>query len=158
MKSLTPCLNFNGNAREAFEFYASVFGGEIRAVLTYGDLEMTSGMPDADLIKLAHINLALSDGLSIIGSDMPESFGAPHQLGNHIQLTIEPETSEEAQRLYAELSEGGKVNMPLQPTEWAAQFGECIDRFGVGWMINYTGGVEFSGGSTAAQSVEAGAS
>ena len=157
MKALTPCLNFNGNAREAFDFYASVFRGEIRSVLKYGDLDMTSGMPDADLAKLAHIHLVLGDDLNIIGSDIPESFGSPHQLGNHVQITIEPESSEEAERLFASLSEGGNVSMPLQPTEWAEQFGECIDRFGIGWMINYTGDVEFSSGRLAAEGAESGA-
>ena len=153
MKALIPCLNFNGNAREAFEFYASVFRGEIRSLLKYGDLDMTSGMPDADLAKLAHIQLALGDDLTIIGSDMPQSFGTPHQLGNHVQITIEPESSEEAERLFASLSEGGKVSMPLQPTEWAEQYGECTDRFGIGWMINYTGDVQFTRGRVAAESV-----
>ncbi len=144
MKALTPCLNFGGNAREAFDFYQSIFGGEITAVLRYRDLQMTAGMPEGDLDRIAHIYLDLGNGLSIIGSDFPDSYKEPYVPGNNVQLTVEPETAEDAKRAFAALSEGGKVNMELEPTEWAELFGDCIDRYGVGWLFNYTGNVQFN--------------
>ncbi|MBW3672298.1 MAG: VOC family protein [Acidobacteria bacterium] len=59
--------------------------------------------------------------------------------GNNFSITLDPETVEEADRLISALSSGGSVEMPLQKTEWADKFGACTDRFGVQWMINYSG-------------------
>jgi PhnB protein len=67
-------------------------------------------------------------------------------IGNNFYITLAPESAEEADALFNALSEGGTVEMPLQKTEWAEKHGSCADRFGVQWMIDYAGGVDFSEG------------
>jgi PhnB protein len=64
-------------------------------------------------------------------------------VGNNYYISLEPETGEEADRLFNALSAAGETEMPLQPTEWAEKYGSCTDRFGVQWMVSYTGNVRF---------------
>ena len=66
-------------------------------------------------------------------------------IGNNFFITLEPETGEEADRVFAALSVGGRVTMPLERTEWAEKHGQCVDKFGIQWMVDYTGNVQFPG-------------
>lgn len=147
MKTPNPYLNFPGNTEEAFTFYKSVFGGEFVAVVRYQDLQGDGGMgaPAEDQGKIAHIALPIGDGV-LMATDALESFGRGLTVGNNFYINLEAESGEEADRLFAALSAGGRVEMPLQRTQWAEKYGACADKFGVQWMVNYRGEVSFGGG------------
>ena len=138
MKSVNPYINFNGNAEEAFRFYQSVFGGELQMV-RYKDLADNMGLTGDDLNLIGNITLPMVGGTVLYGGDVPEQFGQPVEAGSKFQINIEAESAEEANRLFNDLSDGGKAFMPLQETEWAEKFGMLSDRFDVQWMIMYTG-------------------
>lgn len=139
MKSVNPYLNFNGNAEEAFKFYQRIFGGELQ-IVRYKDLEDNMGLTGTDLNMIGNVALPLVGETLLYGSDVPEPFGQPVDSGNKIQINIETESEEEAERLFSELSEDGIVKMSLQETEWAKKFGLCSDKFDVQWMVMYSGG------------------
>lgn len=143
MKNVNPYLNFPGNTEEAFGFYRSVFGGEFPMVLRFRDFGPGMDGPDGD--KLAHIALPLGTGSTLMGTDALESHGRTLQMGNNFSISLEAETGDEAARLFAALSEGGTVTMPLGRTEWAESYGMCTDRYGVQWMVNYPGNVQIAG-------------
>ncbi|MPY88904.1 MAG: VOC family protein [Luteitalea sp.] len=146
MKTANPYLNFNGNTEEAFTFYKSVFGGEFLAVLRFKDFPDNSmGVPDSDLDKIAHIALPLGKDTTLMGTDVLKSMPMTLTVGNNFYITLEPESEEEAETLFNALSAGGRIEMPLRKTEWAEKYGSCTDKFGVQWMVNYTGGAQFSG-------------
>ena len=149
MKAVNPYLNFPGNTREAFDFYRSVFGGEFLAVLRFRDFgENTMGIPDEEMDRIAHIALPLGPNNILMATDVVGN-RQELKLGNNSYLPIEAERAEEADRLFQGLSAGGRVEMPLQQTQWAEKYGICIDRYGVQWMIDYTGNVRFGNGATA---------
>jgi len=139
VKAANPYLNFQGNTEEAFEFYRSVFGGEFLAVMRYKDFpELAMEVPAEERELIAHIALAIGDSM-IMGTDSLESMGQTLTVGNNFYITIEPESREEAEAVFAVLAQGGVVGMPLQATEWAELHGNCTDRFGVQWMVDYSG-------------------
>lgn len=147
MKKANPYLNFNGNTEEAFTFYKSVFGGEFLAVFRFKDFGGNPmGAPENELNKIAHIALPLGKDNILMGTDVLESQGRSLTVGNNFYIAIEAESGEEAENLFKTLSAGGQIEMPLQKTEWAEKYGICADKFGVQWMVNYTGSVQFSGG------------
>ena len=144
MKHATPYLNFNGNAREAFDHYRSVFGGEFATAMTFrefGGEQM--GLAGAMLDRIAHIALPLGSSL-LLASDVtrPDDFRA----GNNSYVAVEADSAGEADRVFAGLAEGGSTSMPLQEVEWAEKFGTCVDRFGVQWMVSHTGEARFEQG------------
>jgi len=142
MKSLNPYLNFNGNAEDAFKFYQRVFGGEIQMV-RYADLTDNMGLTGDDLEMIANVMLPIVGDTMLYGSDIPEKFIEGTQQSNSvhekIQLNIEADSMQEAEQLFEALSEGGKISMAFQETEWAEGFGQCEDIYGVQWMVMYTG-------------------
>lgn len=146
MKAVSPYLNFAGNTEEVFRFYQAVFGGELQ-IVRFGDFpENPMGVPDEDLDKIAHVALPLVGDNMLMGTDTLESFGQKLTAGNNFHITLEAESAEEAERLFDALSTGGEVEMPLAEAEWAERYGMCTDRYGVRWMVNYTGDVQFSAG------------
>lgn len=146
MKVVNPYLNFHGNTGEAFTFYKSVFGGEFLQVLRFRDFPDNSmGVSEADLDKIAHIALPLGPHNILMGTDYVDSLPQAFNAGNNFSLTIESETGEEAEGIFEALSAGGEVEMPLGQTEWAEKYGICKDKFGVQWMVNYEGSVQFAG-------------
>jgi len=142
MKFANPYLNFPGNTEEAFQYYKSVFGGEFPLIVRFKDFaDNPMGVPEADRDKIAHIALALGDSM-LMGTDALESLGHQVNMGNNFYITLETDSGDEADRLFEALS-GGGVEMPLQQTEWAEKYGVCKDKFGVQWMVSYTGSVRF---------------
>lgn len=147
MKSVNPYLNFEGNTEEAFDFYKSVFGGEFSAFIRFRDFgDNGMGVADEDLDKLAHVALPLGAGTTLMGTDAVGSMGGKFVAGNNISVNLEPGSAAEAEALFAGLSAGGRVEMPLTETEWAEKYGSCTDRFGVQWMVNYPGKVVYGAG------------
>ncbi len=135
MKIVTS-LSFQGQCREAFEFYAKVLGGEITAAFAYGD--GPAEMPVDPKYKdwLMHCWLDIGDQ-SLMGADMPPEF-APniHKPKNGFDVTVHTPDADEARRVFVALSEGGQVGMPFAATFWSPGYGSLIDRFGIPWMIN----------------------
>ncbi len=145
MKELTPYLNFDGTTEEAFTFYAEVFEGQVLGVARFRDFGSMADLPEADLDKVANVALTLPNGSMLMGTDVLASLGQQFRSGNDFALHVEADDAGEAERLFAALSEGGTVSMEPAPTEWAEWFAGCTDRFGVEWMISWTGSVVFQG-------------
>ena len=139
MKRASPYLNFPGTTEEAFAFYASVFGGDAPRFLRYRDMGQDG--PDGDLV--AHVSLPLADGVMLMGSDVSTASQKDHRVGTNVEIHLAAEDADEARRLFAALAEGGTVSMPLEKVAWSELFGACIDRFGVRWMVDYEGSVQF---------------
>lgn len=127
-------LNFTGSCRDAFEFYRSVFGGEFEVLQTFADAPPDAGMPAEIAAQIMHVSLPMTGGV-LMGSDV----SSPDELvtGNNFSISLAPGTREEADRLFAELSAGGEVEMAMQETFWGSYFGSLRDRFNIGWMINH---------------------
>lgn len=141
MKTANPYLNFDGNPEEAFTFYKSVFGGEFLTMMRFKDFEGMEGMDslsEADLNKIGHIALSLGSS-TLMGTDALAPMGHSLMMGNNFYITLEPDSADEAEKLFKKLSAGGQVEMPLQETGWAEKYGSLTDRFGVQWMVNYGG-------------------
>ncbi|OCX54331.1 hypothetical protein BEL04_08715 [Mucilaginibacter sp. PPCGB 2223] len=135
-------LNFPGNTEEAFLFYRSVFKTEFsgRGIQRFGDIPANADHPPvADVIKkmILHIELPITGGHILMATDAPKEMGFNLSSGNNMHICIEPESREEADRLFTELSAGGKVTMPMADMFFGAYFGEFTDRYGVNWMINH---------------------
>lgn len=129
---ITPYLGFDGNCREAFEFYAECFGGKIGMMMTYGGSPMAEEMPAEAHDRIMHASL-VADGALLMGGDAPPGQYAKQQ-GMMIALEI-PEI-DRAKRVFDTLAEGGRVSMPFEETFWVERFGMVTDRFGTPWAIN----------------------
>jgi len=127
--SLNPYLNFNGNARQAMEFYASVFGGEL-TLTTFADLGADG--PDAD--RIMHAALTTDAGYMIMGADVPSSMKYEPVTG--ASVSISGDDAGALRRYWDQLSASGNVRMPLEKQAWGDEFGMCSDQFGVPWMVN----------------------
>lgn len=135
-------LNFPGNTEEAFGFYKSVFRTEYtgNGIQRFSDLPSDPNQPPlAEAVKkmVLHVELPITGNHILMGTDAPKEMGFTVTLGNNMHISIEPETKEEAKRIFEELSSGGKVSMPLQDMFWGAYFGSFTDRYGINWMINH---------------------
>ncbi|MES2930833.1 MAG: VOC family protein [Patescibacteria group bacterium] len=133
-------LNFTGTTEEAFHFYKKAFGTEFTGQFQrIGEVPASPDMPvlsDAEKNMIMHIELPILGGLILMGTDAIESMGQKLTFGNNISINLEPDTREETDRLFAALSEGGKIGMPLQEMFWGGYFGSCTDKYGVLWMFN----------------------
>lgn len=131
-------LNFAGNTEEAFVFYKSVFGGEFSSVIRFKDMPMEGvTIPEADENKLMHISLPISENAVLMASDTLESFGQILNKGNNVYIFVGPDSKEEADRVFDDLSAGGTVEMPMSFQLWGDYFGSFQDKYGVMWIISY---------------------
>jgi PhnB protein len=140
MARVSTYLNFPRSTEEAFNFYKSVFGGEFGGdgIHRFKEIPPGAGPPAAkdDENLVMHVELAITGGHVIMGTDAPESMGFNVKQGNNMYINLEPDTRAETQRLFKALSAGGKVEMELQDMFWGAYFGSCTDKYGVQWMFN----------------------
>lgn len=135
---LNTYLTFDGNCREAFGFYRSVFGSEFSILSTYADGPPEMKVPEAERDLVMHVSLPVGSSV-LMGSDSCSvTPSPPPKAGNNFSISIAPGSKEECDDLLAKLSVGGQVGMPLQETFWGAYFGTVTDRFGINWMINFT--------------------
>jgi PhnB protein len=125
---LNPYIGFDGNAREALEFYKDVFGGNL-TLNTYGDFGQAD-TPDAD--KIMHGILETDLGFTLMGSDTP---GDDYKPGNNISVSLSGDDAE-LRDYWQQLSGGGTVAVPFDKQQWGDEFGMCVDRFGISWMVN----------------------
>jgi len=141
MARTSTYLNFTRNTEEAFNFYKSVFGTDFSAggIARFEDIPSGPGMPplpENDKNLVIHIELPITGGHMLMGTDAPESMGFKVNFGNNMHINLEPDTRAETKKLFDVLSAGGKVTMELQDAFWGAYFGSCTDKFGVQWMFN----------------------
>lgn len=127
---LNPYVAFDGNAREAMEFYREVFGGDLR-VNTFGEFG-TDDPATAD--KTMHAMLETPSGFTLMASDTPP--GSQMTRGDNITISVSGDDGAELRGYWEKLSDGGSVTMPLEKQMWGDEFGMCVDRFGVSWMVN----------------------
>lgn len=137
-------LNFDGKTEEAFLVYKKVFRTEFlgKGVQRFGEIPAEAGHPPvAEEIKkmVLHVELPITGGHILMGTDAPKEMGFTLSSGNNMHICIEPETREEADRLFNELSAGGNVTMPMADMFFGAYFGEFSDKYGINWMINFQG-------------------
>lgn len=137
MLKLNPYLNFTGNCEEAFNFYKSVFGGEFSYIGRFKDMPADYKVDPSETEKIMHISLPMGEGNILMGSDVPASMADTYRLGSNISLTVSPDSENEAQRIFNQLSEGGIVTMPLDKTFWGSLFGMLTDKYGINWMVDY---------------------
>jgi PhnB protein len=138
MSYTSTYLNFARETEAAFNFYRSVFGGEFE-----GGINRFSQVPadpkhpirEEDKNLVMHVCLPILGGHKLMGTDAPESMGFKVNYGNNVYINLIPDTRAEADRLFAALSAGGKVEMPMQDMFWGDYFGSFRDKFGVQWMI-----------------------
>ena len=136
--SFHPYLNFGGNCREAFTRYHEIFGGELQ-LMSMADMPGGGDQVPAEQRDLVmHAALVIGDDLLMASDAQPGDFG-PVQ---YMYVNYSCDDAAEAERVFAALSEGGKVEMPLEATFWSPAFGVCVDRFGTPWMVNAQGADE----------------
>ena len=129
---LNPYLSFRDNAREAMEFYESVFGGEL-TVSTFADMPDIPGTDPAEADKVMHSQLEAANGMWLMGADTPSSMGDPGPNGS---ISLSGDDEAQLRGYYDKLADGGVVTMPLDKAPWGDFFGMCMDRFGVTWLVN----------------------
>ena len=139
MAHVSIYLNFMGNAEEAFNHYKKVFGTEFsNPIMRFKDMPAQDGvppMPEADKNKVVHVALPILGGTQIMATDILESMGQTLVEGNNFTISLSPDTKEDANRLYKELSEGGTDSVAPHDEFWG-YWGTCKDRFGIRWMFN----------------------
>jgi len=139
MTRLNPYLNFAGNTEEAFRFYKSIFGGEFASVVRFKDMPVEGvQIPKKDENKIMHIGLPIGKDHVLMATDSLESLGQRLVQGNNVHISVQPESKEEADRIFTALSRGGTIEMPIADQVWGDYYGSLKDKFGVQWMVNYT--------------------
>lgn len=133
---LSPYLNFDGNAEEAFRFYQSVFSGEL-FIQKMGQAPGMEHLSESEKNRTMHVSLPIGNGQYLMASDCLPSQGHILRQGNNNYISITPDSRAEADRLFNELSAGGTVEMPMADMFWGDYFGSFVDKFGVCWMINF---------------------
>jgi len=127
---LNPYISFNGDARDAMEFYKSVLGGKLD-LNTFGSLGGAEG-DDAD--KIMHAQLETDLGFTLMGADTPSHM--EFTPGNTMTVSLSGDDGDQLRGYWEALSEGGNVTVPLEKQMWGDEFGMLVDRFGVAWMVN----------------------
>lgn len=134
--SLNPYLIFDGNAREAVQFYEKALGGEVVGIMTFGDMPENPDYPLSDDMKKRVMHAQLKIGnVDLMFSDTFPSM--PYVQGNSIQIAIHPKDEAKAREVFAALeADGGEALMPLQKTDWSPLYGQVKDKFGVTFQVN----------------------
>ena len=134
---LNPYLNFKGNARQAMEFYHSVFGGKLQ-ISTFGDYHSPVG-PD-EVNNIMHSELDADNGIVFFGSDTPTHMQPGFQVGTNLSMSLTGASTDEAELrgYFDKLSAGARVDMPLAKAPWGDTFGMLTDKFGIAWLVNIT--------------------
>ncbi|MFT2817503.1 VOC family protein [Leifsonia sp. A12D58] len=131
---LNPYLSFRDTAKQAMEFYQSVFGGEL-TISTFGEFHASDDPAEQD--KVMHGQLTTTDGLVLMGSDTPNTMELTS--GNSYSVSLSGEDEAELRGYWDKLSAGGAITLPLEKAPWGDWFGMCNDKFGVSWLVNITG-------------------
>lgn len=138
MATTNTYLNFDGNCEEAFNFYKSVFGGDFDYLGRFGEMPENEeyNVTEKDKNKVMHVSLRIGNSI-LMGSDVGGEWSPTYKQGNNFSISVNADSKSEAEKLFAGLSKGGKVTMPLADTFWGDYFGMLTDKFGVNWMMSY---------------------
>jgi PhnB protein len=137
MTSINPYINFNGNAEEAFNFYKSVFDGEFTKIVRFKDLSNPGyEIPENEMNKIMYISLPIGN-THLIANDVPEFMGKVNENENRSKIAVMTDTKEEADRIFAALSEGGSVEMPISEGTLGNYFAMFRDKYGIEWTVEY---------------------
>ncbi|HSW79445.1 MAG TPA: VOC family protein [Candidatus Saccharimonadales bacterium] len=128
---LNPYINFDGNTREAMEFYKSVFGGKLD-LNTFGEFKAAEDPADAD--KIMHSQLETPGGWKFMAADITKKF--EYKPGSNFSMSLSGEDEAELKSYFEKLGESGTVTMPMEKQMWGDQFGMVNDKFGITWMVN----------------------
>lgn len=132
---MNPYLSFNGDCEAAFKFYEQCLGAQLGPIFRYGGSPMADQAPADWSDKIMHGSLTIGDQL-VMGADVvPEKYEQP----KGISLSLQIKSTDQAERIFQQLSENGTVLMPLEKTFWAERFGVVVDRFGIPWLVNCEG-------------------
>ena len=137
MVTINPYLNFNGKTEEAFKFYQTVFGGELSEINRFKDMPDAQNIPEQDREKVMHVSLPIGKDNFLMGSDIMGSMASNFKPGNNFYISVSPQSREETERIFKELSKGGKIEMELDETFWGSYFGMFQDKYGINWMLDY---------------------
>jgi PhnB protein len=129
--TLNPYLSFRDTAKQAMEFYQSVFGGEL-TLSTFGEQHASDDPAEQD--KIMHGMLVTETGLALMGSDTPNSMA--YTPGNNFSVSLSGDNEAELRGYWEGLSRDSTVTMPLNEAPWGDVFGMCTDKFGVNWLVN----------------------
>jgi len=132
---MNPYLSFNGQCEAAFKLYEQVLGGQLGDIFRYAGTPLAHEVPTDWQDKVMHGSVTIGGQVLMGGDVAPDRYEAPMGFSLSIQL----KDATEAERIFGELSQGGRVVMGLEKTFWAERFGMVIDRFGIPWMINCEG-------------------
>ena len=131
---LNPYLSFKDNAREAMDFYQTVFGGKL-AISTFKEFHASQD-PSEDN-KVMHAELEADNGITFMASDTPDRMA--YKAGTNYSMSLSGDNEAELQDYFEKLSAGGNVTMPLEKAPWGDTFGMLTDKFGVSWLVNIAG-------------------
>lgn len=143
MTTVNVYLTFDGDCKKAFDFYKSAFGGDFSYVGKFSEMPEQEGMPpvsERDKDKIMHISLPISKETTLMGSDTGGEWARGFMKGNNFSVSVNTDKKEEADRLFKELSAGGRQTMPMEKTFWGSYFGMLTDKFGISWMISFDEG------------------
>jgi PhnB protein len=129
---LNPYISFDSTARQAMEFYRDVFGGDLR-INTFGEF---GSQDSAEADKVMHAQLETDNGFTLMASDTPA--GMQRNPGDTITISLSGDDADALRGYWDKLSAGGNVTMPLEKQMWGDEFGMCVDKFGIPWMVNIT--------------------
>ena len=129
---MNPYLIFNGQCEAAFKFYEKALGGKIEFMMTHGESPMAQQVSAEWRNKIMHARMTVG-GVVLMGSDAPPDHYEKPQ-GFSVSLTTKDPA--ETERIFHELEQNGKVQMPVQKTFWSVRFGMLVDQFGIPWMVN----------------------
>ena len=137
MITISPWINFNGNAEEAFTFYKSVFGGEFTKIIRLKDLASPEfPVDEKDANKLMKIILPIGTNM-LIGNDVPSFMGTVNENENRSKIHVDADSKEEAEKIFNGLSSGGQVEMPLSDNGDGTYFSMFRDKYGIEWTVEY---------------------
>lgn len=134
MPQAIPYLAFNGDCADAMRFYERALNAKLEVLLSGADSPMAAQIPKEFLHRIMHARLVMPDGGTLYAGDAPAHLSYEGIKG--VSITLNYDTTEQAQAVFAALSEGGQVTMPMQAAFWAKAWGMLIDKFGTPWIVN----------------------
>ena len=141
MTTLSPWINFNGNAEEAFTFYKSVFCGDFTKITRFKDVAgPESPVAEQEANKIMQIVLPIGAGSMLIGNDVPAFMGTVSENENRSKIHVAVESREEAERIFSGLSAGGQVEVPPGDSPTGTYFSMFRDAYGIEWIVEFNPG------------------
>ena len=138
MTTLNTWINFNGNAKEAFDFYKSVFGGEFTKTIYFKDIATAEFPVDpSEENKIMYISLPIGPNNQLVANDVPSVLGKVNERENRSKILVSANSKEEADLLFSGLSAGGEVEGPMGDSPWGSYAGMFRDKFGIEWIIEF---------------------